>query len=41
MIKMKKYKFVKQKLRFLNYIISKNNIKIDLKKIAKMLFYYF
>src|SRR6266498_4374791 len=36
MIKLKKCKFVKQELRFLGHIISKDGIRIDPEKIAKM-----
>src|SRR6266542_1588371 len=36
MIKPKKYDFAKQELRFLRYIISKDRIKVNLKKIAKI-----
>jgi len=35
-MKPKKYDFAKQEFRFLEHIISKDRIKIDLKKIAKM-----
>ena len=35
-MKPKKYKFIKQELRFLGYIISKDGIRVDPKKIAKM-----
>ncbi len=37
MIKSKKYDFAKQELRFLEYIIFKNRIRINSEKIAKML----
>ena len=36
MIKPKKCDFAKQELRFLGYIISKDRIKVNLKKIAKI-----
>ncbi len=36
MMKPKKCDFVKQELRFLEHIISKNRIRVDSEKIAKM-----
>ena len=36
MMKSKKCNFVKQELRFLRHIISKDEIRVDLEKIAKM-----
>ena len=36
MMKPKKCEFAKQELRFLGYIVSKDGIKIDFEKIAKM-----
>ena len=36
MMKSKKCKFTKQELRFLRYIISKDEIRVDSEKIAKM-----
>ena len=36
MVKVKKYNFVKKKLKFLGYIISREGIKIDPEKIEKI-----
>jgi len=36
MIKPKKYEFVKQELRFLRHIISKDGIRVNSEKIAKI-----
>ena len=36
-IKLKKYNFMKQELRFLRYIIFKDGIRVDSEKIVKMI----